>query len=569
MGGRRGTSMVTIILLGTVLLTMLLTVASTATFHLQVATHESNKETARNLAESAVAQAIEKLVARQDFGNTGTTAERTIKVTFPSSPGAVGRLTFDSTQASQWGIPISYNNVENDTTLSGQDRVLPPYSAQLMAVGEANGITTTLEVVVSIPRYKFALATSGTLSSSGGLLVASVDDTTDLSGGLSSVAVEELLPGNVASNSTGVVDLASTATNPSLVTGDVSSVGSVTLGANTTVQGAVLQNAEPTVLPDLDITNYDPAGWVGLSQLSNSVFSSNLALSGPVRRGGNLTISNGGLDLDNAYLYVDGDLTVNGGISGKGAVFCTGEVTVSGGSTLSAENIQAVAAAGDITLGGYGEASSLFKGVLYSKSNMALSDITVVGAAVGNGPANSTFTVDRVSAVPNPQAVSLSWNFPFTAEVALLGPNPEQCCVTVPDDLDLSAFYDPGSDAFRPDLGSDADIPLLFRIMIQPRYQHLYPGQTHVETTDPDEAITLLATMLLADQLDTGYLEVFNHQILVQFRQQFRQDISNLNDLYQSTRDQSLIQGEFSLDPNQFIQFPDKIRVVWVNESQD
>jgi len=38
----------------------------------------------------------------------------------------------------------------------------------------------------------------------------------------------------------------------------------------------------------------------------------------------------GDLKLDSGLLYVDGDLTVTGKVTGNGAIVCTGKVTVTG-----------------------------------------------------------------------------------------------------------------------------------------------------------------------------------------------------------------------------------------------
>lgn len=564
----RGASLLGTLLLSLVLLVLLLSVASTATFHLQVSSRQSNLEQARNLAESAVALATARLSQQPDFGTTGTADERSLSVTLECSPGGRGRLTFHPGRASSWGIRTSFNNAQNDTTLVGDGRTLPPFSAQLIGVGEVNGVTSVVETIVHIPHYKFALATSGTLSSTGGLLVASVDDGTDLSGGISSIPQDQLLPGHVAANAVANMNLDSTAPNPSMVTGDAQSGGSVTLGPNTTVDGSILQNAAAVDLPDLDVADYDPVGWVGLFQMSNSTFSNTLTLEGPVRRAGDLTVSNGGLELESAYLYVDGDLTINGGISGTGAIFCTGDVLVSGASTLAAENVQAIAAAGDLSISGYGQNSSYFQGVLYSRGNVDLSDVTVVGSTLGNGPPDSTFAVDRVNLITQPQMVQFDWRFPFTADQPMLTGSEDVFYVTVPDDVDLTAYFDSSTDSFDPNLVTASNLPLVFRVRPHPSYQHLYEPGHMLETSDLNEAANWLVQNVNIQEfspqewIDQRYLP----EVRPAFIQQLRDDITNLNDLYQSTRDTNLIRGRFTLDPNEFIQFSDKVRVVWSAE---
>ncbi|MCA9790874.1 MAG: hypothetical protein KC910_03735, partial [Candidatus Eremiobacteraeota bacterium] len=265
---RRGAALATTLLIGAVLLVVALMMAGVGSFHLRLATRQSNLEQARNAAESVTALAIDRLSADQAFGLSGDAEARSLEVVLGNT---TGRLSFDTGRANQWQVEQSHNNLEQDVTAAASGRTLAPFSAQLKAVGESNGVTYELETILRIPHYKYAIATSGTLSSTGGLLVASVPDLATLAGGLAAVPPDQLLPGHLVANAVDPLLLGSTPASPTTITGDAQSGGSVSLGAQTSVGGSVIENAEPESLPELDVHAYDPAGWTGLYELTTSV----------------------------------------------------------------------------------------------------------------------------------------------------------------------------------------------------------------------------------------------------------------------------------------------------------
>ncbi|MGE0491531.1 MAG: hypothetical protein AB7S38_20135 [Vulcanimicrobiota bacterium] len=563
MTGPRGAALATTVLVGAVLLVVALTMAGVGSFHLRLATRQANLEQARNAAESVTALAIDRLSHDQHFGLAGDADQRSLEVVVANT---TGRLTFEPDRADLWGVEVSHNNLEQDTAAPASGRSLAPFSAQLKAVGESNGVTYALETILRIPHYRYAIATSGTLTSSGGLFVASVPDLQTLAGGLAAVPPDQLLPGHLVANAVGPLWLASSPLSPTNITGDAQSGGSISLGAQTSVGGAVLENADPENLPELDVADYDPAGWTGLYELTTSVSSSPLTLEGPVRRSGDLTISNGGLELDGAYLYVDGNLVVNGGVSGKGAIFCTGDVTLNGGSALSTDNVQALVAAGNVTISGDDQQSSHFNGVVYGGGNIAISDITLVGSLVNNAATPTTTSISDTNVVEVPEVLSLEWDFPFaTAQPIFPGAPADAFGIFTPTDVDLSLFYDSEADVIDPELASDDNIPVIFRIKVKPIYLDAYPSG-YFETTDLDKAIEAVnANLAIPGEVSSEELMGHLTQVaLPAYRQKFRDNLANLNDLYQKTKDQHLQKGKFSLDPNQFLQFSEKARVVWV-----
>lgn len=579
-----------------VLMTLALTLASSGTFHLRLATQQSNAEQARNLAESTLTLAVDQLQDQPDFGAGGTVAS--VQAQFRGM-GPVGNLTFHAPEASRLSIPLSINNLEGDTTVNLTDgRVLPPFSAYLVAVAQVNGVTKRVESILRIPVYRYAIATSGTLESNGGLFVASVEQFTDLSNGLAAVAPEKLLPGHVVGNGTQPMLLESSASNSTTVTGDAIAGGAVTLGQFTTVDGSVRQNSSPETLPELDPRDYDPANFAGLttiqqSQIRNTVNPLNpVSLEGPWRRSGDLEVLNG-LELNGGYLYVDGDLTITNGLSGKGSIFCTGDINLRGGSGFSTDNIQALVAQGDVNIQGGGTTPdvSFFTGVLYNRSKMALSDVTVVGSAVNNSPTQGGVQLDRVNLISSPEAINFEWDFGGEPVVTLTAAQQGLYTIGLPGqsarDSELSSFFNVQRDAFDIPMSNDIRLALYGAVQDDP----IAPPAELASCDNARDMATIMLALrdpvgdpiriryppggqqfftsrqivrpTLQDWID--YLE----PLFTEYQEVTRNRIINSDILYQRTKQESLKKGKFSLDPNQFIQFEDKIRVVWMDETSD
>lgn len=513
-----GATLATTILLATVLLTLAFTLASSSVFHLNVAAQVSNLEQARNLAESAVARGVERLLDSPSYGVIGDADAKSLEIHFDGSrPDIVGRC---------------------------------------------NGVTRTVETVVNIPRYKYAIATSGTLTSSGGLTVTSVEELADLSGGLASVLAEDLLPGHIAANGTGAaLVLSSTAAQPTLVTGDALSGGTAALGPQTTVEGAVIQGADPVELPDMVVEDYDPAGWMGLFELTNPAgYASTLTLEGPVRVTGNLDVIAGGLEIEGAYLYVDGNLDVTGGIIGKGAVFATGSITVDGASVFSTDNVQALVAKGNLSIIGLDKGASYFQGVMFNNGDFYAADITLAGSLANNAPLGetSTFELERANVVHVPEAVSFDFRFPFKARSTIgvpglmlgpPGPYPEEdypSYVRADDNIDLAPYYNPITDTIDPNLATAENTPVIYTITGS-AFDPVTGSLMSEEFTDSQLLEAADWYITVGNDGGGGPTPEQAEAILLErkdiFLAQFKLNLEDANALYQRTRDPNLIHG--------------------------
>ncbi|MCA9794982.1 MAG: hypothetical protein KC910_24405, partial [Candidatus Eremiobacteraeota bacterium] len=248
-------------------------------------------------------------------------------------------------------------------------------------------------------------------------------------------------------------------------------------------------------------------------------------------------------------------------------IFCTGDITINGGSALSTDNVQALVAGGNLTIVGDDQESSHFTGVVYSVGDVDIHDITLVGSLVNNAPAQTTTAISDTNVVEVPELLELEWSFPFTTAVPIFpGAPADTFGAYTPADVDLSAFYDADNDSFDPGLAGPDNIPIIYRIKVKSVYLDAYPSG-YYETSDPQDALEKMAANMVdpseVTSLDLpAYLDKVAHPA---YLNKFRNNLADLNDLYQKTKDQHLQKGKFSLDPNQFLQFSEKARVVWVS----
>lgn len=120
----------------------------------------------------------------------------------------------------------------------------------------------------------------------------------------------------------------------------------------------VQEQAPPQPLPDVDVQTI-VNGQSGLS--APPLLGSTVVVHDDHYSNSSMTV-NGSIDLSDGALYIEGDLTVNGAITGYGSVFATGDVTINGGSAVVFTNARsgaAVYSGGDITFTGLSAADYL------------------------------------------------------------------------------------------------------------------------------------------------------------------------------------------------------------------
>ncbi|MGV8119553.1 MAG: hypothetical protein AB2L14_07320 [Candidatus Xenobiia bacterium LiM19] len=371
-------------------------------FHMNSVQRAYNDKQAKNMAESVIAKALEKVMKNQSYGKPDSSTYDDIISVKTSSNGncAAGLIAFNPSKASKVenpltknseNIPWSMNNLESSDSKYGCGRTVPKFGLHLIGTGISNGVVRRVEAVVHIPPYPNAIASSGKFESGDGLLVAGVKKPEDAFNGASMIAPENLIPSHIASNSRDVkaVKLG----RETKITGNVRASGGIEIDPDggTNILGQMLCNADPVALPRIDVTTYDPLaqGMVGVQTLPASMDAQ--TLEGASKRAGNLTV-NGDLSLDGAFVYVNGDLTIHGGVKGKGGLFVTGKTTIDCGSSLDTSNAAVIMSKGDISLGGIGKESSAFQGLIYTEGNLKAEKITLLGAFITNAAGEGTST---------------------------------------------------------------------------------------------------------------------------------------------------------------------------------
>ncbi|MGE0493601.1 MAG: hypothetical protein AB7S38_30610 [Vulcanimicrobiota bacterium] len=382
---KRGATLATALVVGSLAFLAAFILAGSSFAELGYAQRIGNERRALNLAESATQMAAARLLQNDSYGQAGEQFELELA-------GAWGGLTFVVGET-----PYSTYNLDSETAVQGfGGRVVPPHSIHLVGYARCANVVRRSEMVITRPPFPFVVAASGPIISQDGLVVGTLDDSGNLEAG-----PDELLPGHLASNSSelSAIELRGSG----FVAGNLRSVGGITLDPTIEVRGQQLTARDPVELPRIALSDFDPARTGDPYQdLPREMVGQTLV---GVHRGlGDLTVV-GDLNLSGATLFVDGDLTVYGGVTGKGLVVVTGQVKL-GGAELSSQNQSVFLAGSDVTLNGSSQQQSSFQGLVYTEGNFSASDIRVVGAFVANGPDSKT-VLERASLVAQPDYTRL------------------------------------------------------------------------------------------------------------------------------------------------------------------
>ena len=360
-----------VMLASLVALSLLFVMAAGAVSQLRFTSHADNAQRAKALAEAAIETTIARLRQDLTFGQASGLLE-----TMPAAEvrvqhgNAVGLLSFHESKAEELEIPVSLNNVDSDAPEEGwRDRVIPSEAVQLVAVGTCGGVSRTVEAVLHVPRFPYVVSSSGQFSSDGPLVLGVLPDGTDPA----QLSLDDLLPGHLASNSSVEVR------GEAVISGDVNAVESITMVDPATVRGLRKPNSSPIPLAQVRVTNYQPNPAITETFVGST---DPVELAGFYQGSGQVTTSS--LDLQGAVLYVDGNLHVTGGVSGKGAVICTGTITIDGTTALVSDQKIALLSQGDVTLNGHGA----FHGVVYTEGNLNSSGVKLIGALIANSTSN-------------------------------------------------------------------------------------------------------------------------------------------------------------------------------------
>ena len=87
------------------------------------------------------------------------------------------------------------------------------------------------------------------------------------------------------------------------------------------------------------------------------------------------------LKLEDGLLFVRGNVTVTGKVSGKGAIVATGDITINGSMNTKAD-LAALVSEGDIKIRGVGQNSSTFQGLILAEGSFSAKDTRIVGTVI-------------------------------------------------------------------------------------------------------------------------------------------------------------------------------------------
>jgi hypothetical protein len=343
-GGKRGLALISVLLFAVLLLVLTLTLVGGVSAHSQGATAHSQRLAAGYLAEAGLTEAVRRLTAnpgwRDGFDRQGSHWNSgSYSLHFSNGPA------FEATD--------SVNNLDSDAAVNGPHGPVAARSAYLVVTGQVGMVRRTLEATLG-PR---------TLNSVGGPLLAEgpiqlagntlVDGIESYGGDITQVTLHSNFAGTAGVPTIRWDPLV--ATDRLVVTGNLTAVDARSpaqvfqLNGSYSVTDQLSEQSRVTP-PDLNVAGevsaHSGAPSATLSGLTTVLAPGDHYLSGDTDYAGNIVLQDG------ANLYVSGDLEITGSITGKGAVYSNGNVTLSGTADVSSNNRVALAAQGDVTLQG-------------------------------------------------------------------------------------------------------------------------------------------------------------------------------------------------------------------------
>ncbi|MBX3169412.1 MAG: hypothetical protein KF760_18575 [Candidatus Eremiobacteraeota bacterium] len=402
---RRGSSLSTVLIVSGLLLTVLFTMAEAVVFHLQFATSLESEHEARNLAESAVHEAMSELLQGQNYGKNGEP---------PLIVGDAGKHYGIVSFVSDGRVPRSLNHLESMDEVTGSTgRPVPANTVHLVGCGYAGRSQRTVEVLFYRPPFPKAISSSGPI-------VATNAHVTGLKAG------EDYPPGSSAALAPGSLQSNSRASgsNPAIklincqVSGDVAAAGEIKVDALSQIDGEVRMKGDPQPIPKIDVEACikDIQNVDGTEILSGTVAGRKVTWYCGCPSG-DLTVQ-GDLELENGVLWTGGNLTVTGGVKGQGLILSGGNVTVQKGSQLNSENMVALAAKGDVSLEGLERSTYSFQGLVYTNGNFSAHQMTVLGSVITDSPDpnRGEMTLQDVDFAMQPDSLNLSRSIALTVE---------------------------------------------------------------------------------------------------------------------------------------------------------
>jgi len=249
----------------------------------------------------------------------------------------------------------------------------------LIGTGRCQGVTKRVEMMVHVPKFPVVMGSEGGIYAEDCLVGALPDPSAVTVGSNGSITFDEkkLDRGDLLSN--GSVTLA----QMTQVTGSVRAAGGVSLVGDSKIEGEVLAPYDRADIPTVDITKYDPASDsnVFYDDRPAASIAGDQVVGGVVRYNGSVALT-GKLQLDNAIVYVAGNLKAEGGIHGVGAVFTTGNAELGGGNRIDGPDNVALMSGGWVKIRGEVSSPSIFQGMVYSQGKFEAANMNLIGSFI-------------------------------------------------------------------------------------------------------------------------------------------------------------------------------------------
>lgn len=404
----KGISLMSTLLLTTIVLLVAATMAGVFTLNMNITQRVSNGTIALSEAEAGIAEVLYQISRDENLGENNTEKnpivtwgmnDETIRATI--TPGmnedeAFHVITFDSGSS----FPHSTNNTDLAHNSGSLGRTVPDGKIHLVSTGYCKGQYRVVECLVERPPFPFGLAASGPIHSKDPLKVKGVYTLSDYQNG------NEERPGHVLSNSAEGIKIEQVSPPvPTEISGFVKSVGPVDIEQPATVRGGIRTGADLSTLPSIDIDAFRNQGQPGVVTIIDNNFSKEQNLDimyyhpGPALRYGSQ------VNLKNGLIFCEGDLTIDGPVTGEGLIITKGKATFNSGTSLSGDNRMAVLSGGDMTIRGN---NNYFSGLVYCEGNLDASDITIVGNTIVNSADNGAVDLKNVTVVANEETADMT-----------------------------------------------------------------------------------------------------------------------------------------------------------------
>ena len=396
-------SILSVLMLVTVLSLLASTMAGIYLMNLNFAQTHQNAALALQEADGAVSRLTTALVQDPELNLTDWTYHGTLGKS-DADPEVWAAISFGDRTIRGVHLPRSINNFGG----SASDHDTPPGKCRVYAVGCCRGVIQTVEVLLAAPPYPYGLAVAGNLQSEALVIRGTAAGDTSPRPGHLATRRKLTLGAN------------------SYVSGDVYAREAEISPSNCTILGARRLSDTPRELPLLDIEELfgkvtGHAVKIDVPAMFNPQVLNTLYTWGtPGNNADTLRLETSSIRFDNGILRVSGHLAIDAvSLSGKGAILCTGNLTIDSQTELDGtEDWLALVAGGKITLrSGH---KTQIRGIVYAQQGLDAEKVLVNGSAICNSasePDQAMAVLKNCTFESDPSTANITLTVQITGDV--------------------------------------------------------------------------------------------------------------------------------------------------------